>query len=56
MGTKLKQHQIRDFILEALTTGGSHHKQWYLEELLKMFVIDFNRFKNKYQWEEGIAP
>ena len=52
----MNKTKIKNMIIEALITDGSHHKQYFLEELLKDFVIDFERYKNKYQWEEGIAP
>ena len=49
-------NKIRNLILEGLTTDGSHHKQWYLEELLKFFCRDIGELRNKYEWEDGIAP
>lgn len=46
-----------DTILEALTTDGAHHKQWFLEEILRTVAKEqFNDIKDKYNWEEGIAP
>jgi len=47
-----------DLILEALNTDGGHHKQWYLERILKELVSEesFDIYKQHYSWEEGIAP
>lgn len=48
-------------IVEALETDGSHHKQWYLEQLLFALGFDANEIKDKekisgYDWDEGTAP
>ena len=41
---------------DALMTDGGHHKQWYLEEILKEIVTNFDELKNRYDWEDGIPP
>jgi len=44
--------------IEALTTDGGHHKQWYLEQILLTIVekYEWDRLKGKHDWEKGIAP
>ena len=49
--------RIYNLCLKALHTDGSHHKQWYLEQILKEVLnIDLKDFKKENDWEEGIAP
>jgi len=57
------QVDIRDIVslvTSGLCTDGGHHKQWYLEEILRKIVVEeeFERLKNDedYGWEEGIIP
>ncbi len=45
--------EIRQLILEGLSTNGSHHKQWYLEEILKMLEPTADEVWNTC-WEKGI--
>lgn len=42
-------------LLEALDTDGEHHKQYWLEEALRLVVTteDFDDLKKQMQWEEG---
>ena len=56
-----KDWNLKDIIINALETDGSHHKQWYLEQLLFKLGFDPNKIKeeeikNDYDWDEGIAP
>lgn len=54
------------YAVEGLMTDGGHHKQWYLEEILKAFGVDLDVLRkvmleededgDSYDWEEGIAP
>lgn len=66
---KITRHDIREanriaakkLAINGLLTDGSHHKQWYLEEILKALGYDINDIKKKlikkgYDWDEGIAP
>ena len=53
--------RIKDLCINGLITDGGHHKQWYLEEILK--TLDFNLKdirkelnKDDYDWDEGIVP
>jgi hypothetical protein len=39
---------------DGLLTDGDHHKQWFLEEILK--ALDVDLLKKDCGWEEGIAP
>lgn len=64
--------KIVEIALDGLTTDGSHHKQWFLEEILKVFGYDtykkiFERLNKDitkkefdkgeyYDYDEGIAP
>ena len=51
-------HKLIGLIQEALYEGASHHKQWYIEQMLECF------FSKEYieeawgdePWEKGIAP
>lgn len=51
-------NKIVNYLFEALSTDGSHHKQWYLEEILKMLINNkiFETSKKNWEWEEGVAP
>jgi hypothetical protein len=49
---------IADLCLDALTTDGAHHKQWYLEKILQEVhePYTFNKLRDEVGWDEGIAP
>lgn len=55
---------IKDLCLDGLSTDGAHHKQWYLEKILKNILEEYEKvmtleeFKeeNDLYWEEGIPP
>jgi len=52
---------IYDLCVDGLLTDGGHHKQWYLEEILKTLGYDLDEIrqdllKHDYDWENGIAP
>ena len=59
-GFKIKDHENIDRIEiislchTALMIDGGHHKQWYLEEILKKVVDNFTELKEQYEWEDGI--
>lgn len=42
--------------IEALTTDGGHHKQWYLEQILLTLVgkVEWDELKRRHDWEKGI--
>ena len=48
--------ELRDLLIEGLTTDGAHHKQYYLELALKMIIsqIEFEDTKTEFGWEPGI--
>ena len=45
---------------------GGHHKQWVLDQLMRILADDYEKWKkryeygedgiNTYEWEEGMAP
>ena len=54
--------QIAEFILNHTVDGG-HHKQWVLDQVLRMLVTEsayksmIQEFKDEgYGWDEGIPP
>ena len=57
-----KLEQVKEFGVEALFTDGGHHKQWYIEEMLKLLGVDLEEMRIEQlregwlNWEEGIAP
>lgn len=63
---KHRLSKVYDIALDGLTTQGDHHKQWFLEEIVKTIVgeanysriwEDFNEAAEGDElWEPGIAP
>lgn len=50
-----KLKQIIDLCVKGLTTDGAHHKQWYLEEILKTLGPNTEKLNpNESIWEKGI--
>ena len=54
---------IVDFIVSGLMTDGAHHKQWYLEQILRRVInkegiesLKETFAKRGYSWESGVAP
>lgn len=51
-----------DLCVGALYTDGAHHKQWYLEQILKVLGFDLDVIRAEQvaadygEWEEGIVP
>lgn len=57
MGAMNKVVQIEELALEALQIDGSHHKQWYLEQILEVCGWDDPKeLQRACPHEEGIAP
>ena len=63
------QEEIYELCLEGLMTDGGHHKQWFLEQILKKIGFNIENLREKlestkdedgneygYSWDEGIAP
>ena len=47
--------EIGEMAHEALCTDGEHHKQWYLEEIMKMALGYLGEpFPDPDMWEPGI--
>lgn len=48
--------------LDAIFTDGEHHKQWYLDQIVRVLVADDEEYQKlrkdakDYGWDEGIAP
>ena len=53
---KAKKQAIFDLVIDALCTDGEHHKQWYLEEILKVLGYNPDEMRDAPNWEKGIAP
>jgi len=53
--------KIIELCFEGLHEDGGHHKQWYLEEILKLItstqIYENLKSDEKYgEWEPGVAP
>jgi hypothetical protein len=49
--------RVVSLCVEGLTTDGGHHKQWYLEQILRSISgARYHEFKREHEWEKGIAP
>lgn len=53
--------KIKNLCVEGLLTDGGHHKQWYLEEVLKVLGFNLEDLRKKlnkedYDWDERIPP
>jgi len=46
---------IYDLVISALMTDGEHHKQWYLEQILKQLGHDPEKIRD-IGWDKGIIP
>ncbi len=55
---KRKIEAIKELALDALETDGEHHKQWYLEEILKLCGVNVETLRKTFRsyGEKGIAP
>ncbi len=53
--------KAKKLAISGLPTDGGHHKQWYLEEILKALGCDLDCVRielqqDDYDWEPGIPP
>ena len=48
-----ERQQVINLIQQGLMTDGAHHKQWYLEEILKRMNVRNAEIPDH---EDGIAP
>jgi len=57
----VKDKSLRRVLCEALSFDGEHHKQWYLDQLLRR-VVGKDEYERLYAdedyggWDTGIAP
>jgi hypothetical protein len=53
-----KLNKITELCLEALGTDGDHHKQWYLEQILKESAgkLRYKDLSAGQWWDKGITP
>lgn len=56
-----REAQVRELCIGGLLTDGAHHKDWYLEEIIKSMGFDIEKIREEekkkgYEWESGIAP
>ena len=47
---------IYSLVISGLQIDGEHHKQWYLEQILKHLGHDVEEMREHPTWDEGIAP
>ena len=49
---------LKEMLIDALRTEGEHHKQWYLEQILRAIIggRQADDIKTLAQWEEGKSP
>jgi hypothetical protein len=44
-------------LLDGLTTDGAHHKQWAMDEALRLLAPDdYSALRDAWAWRDGIAP
>jgi hypothetical protein len=63
LGRKMttKDEEIKDLCINGLMNDGVDHKQWYLEEILKVLGVNLEELRDEllkedYDWEEGTPP
>lgn len=50
------QKMIYGLCMGGLDTEGETHKQWFLEEILKLLVEDIEETHSRYEWLRGTEP
>lgn len=53
--------EIKKLAIDGLVTQEGHHKQWYIEKILKVLGYNLDdvrqeAYKEGYVWEDGIPP
>ena len=53
--------KLKILLVDGLIIDGGHHKQWFLEEALKLLGYDLVKLRKEmnerdYDWEDGIPP
>ncbi len=67
MKAEKKVRDVQDLITEWAGIDGSHHKQWLIDEIIRVITGDgydqwvsaYNNGEdgpNTYEWDKGIAP
>ena len=61
-----KTNKALDLILRYGGIDGAHHKQWVLNQIVRILADDYDEWVKKYEdgedgpctydWDEGIAP
>lgn len=61
-----KEQQALEFIMEWGGIDGGHHKQWVLDQVVRILCDDYDAWVREamdgedgpetYLWDEGIAP
>lgn len=54
----IDDYALTEMCIEALQTDGAHHKQWFVEQILKR-LLGKERYENirrSYEWHDGIEP
>ena len=55
--THNKLRNITSVLIDGLNTDGSHHKQYYLEEALRLLAPgELKDCKLSWNWEDGVRP
>lgn len=65
--TKFREQieEIKNLVVDGLSTDGGHHKQWYLEEILKKLGYSKKAIEEEialeedwggFEFDEGIPP
>lgn len=57
----IQNKSLTGVVLDALVTDGGHHKQWYLDQILRKLIgqkeyEDLRGDKDYGDWELGVAP
>lgn len=51
-----KLTKIISLCTDALQTDGSHHKQWYIEQIMETAGFNIELWRNQIGWEAGVPP
>jgi hypothetical protein len=61
-----KEQEALDFIMQWGGIDGDHHKQWVLDQLVRILADDYDAWvaeakagedgPDTYGWDEGLAP
>jgi len=54
--TKEDVVKIASLCIDGLKTDGTHHKQWFLEQILEVMGVNVENWREKAEWDKGVAP